>query len=167
MNELYHFGVKGMKWGKRKDSVPKRTTKRGSKSGDDKKLVGNLTKKDAKKIGGRFLGSVAIRTIAELTATKTGKDWINYAGDKGASVLDLYNGYVISSKAIIPAINNKLKNTQKKSRTYSSNGDITNTASSEMSQQQLRIFMDRGREFTQMQLQQNSNVATNQIMGFY
>ena len=44
---------------------------------------------------------------------------------------------------------------------------LAKISSREMQQQQIRDSMDAGRRFTEMQLQQNNIVATNQIMGFY
>ena len=163
-DELMHYGVLGMRWGKRK------AQKSSDNTDSSKKIIGNLTKKDAKNIGARFLGGVTIRVAADLAATKTGKNWIANLGNRGASALDIYNGYILANKAIIPVINNKKKSNElgtKWSSKSMTRKQLAKISSREMQQQQIRDSMDAGRRFTEMQLQQNNIVATNQIMGFY
>ena len=66
-DELMHYGVLGMRWGKRK------AQKSSDNADSSKKIIGNLTKKDVKNIGTRFLGSISIRVASDLAAATTGK----------------------------------------------------------------------------------------------
>ena len=163
-DDLMHYRVLGMRWGKRK------AQKSSDNADSSKKIIGNLTKKDVTNIGTRFLGSISIRVASDLAAATTGKNWISNIGNKAASVLDIYNGYIISDKAIIPVINNKKKSNKLETKWSSKSmtrKQLAKISSREMQQQQIRDSMDAGRQFTEMQLQQNNIVATNQIMGFY
>lgn len=225
-DELYHFGVKGMRWGHRKKyqkvarslggsrfakkaiinskylnndgkkealneqaylsaekkakktggtikydvttgtySVSKGQTKKSYdpviKDKTNKKIFGNFTTGDAVKTAGRFIGGVTMETIGTLAATKTGKDYLRKIGESGNYILSTYNGYVVTKKGIVPAINNRRN--KKAAIKRGSSGEL----SIEEHQEDIRRFMDNGTRFTQQCLQQNNMVATNQIMGFY
>ena len=111
-NELYHYGVLGMKWGYKKGKSgigSLKTTK--NKWSDDAKTVSELKKKNKKELSNADLKKVNERTQLERTYSnlnpsgiKKGMAFVVSAGALMASATTLYNNadnFVKAGKKVV------------------------------------------------------------------
>ena len=97
-DELYHYGVLGMKWGKRKGSVSSGTRPKKQRYSDDAKAAKQIQKKKVRQMSNAELKKVNERKQLEQTYSNQNKSSISKgmkfvagAATFTGTVLTLYN----------------------------------------------------------------------------